>query len=747
MATIDLAEYKYSLTLDSSQYDANMDKADKLADKMKTKMSSVGGFLKGAFVGGMVAAGVAIVGTVAEGVRAASELEEQMSKFQSSTGATAQEVQEVQELAKELYKVNTDSMEDIVATSEAMVKQMGLTTDEVAKYQQAYMDYAKTTGQANTDVIGALDDIGDAWGLTAEDSVKALDMLKKSNEEYGTDIVAVQSALNQAAPAAKALGLSMEETNGYMNLFAASGLDANQAITAFTYASKQVESPEQFKQMMADISAITDPTERAQKAVELFGSKAGVAMSNVDTTQLNDFIITMDEANGSVTNASAAFDSNFNVQLELMKKQFSGLAIEVGEKFMPVINSVLQWVTANMPTIVSVISTAIDFVMGIISPLIGVVTTLFGAFTLGEAETNTAFTSIQTIISDVIEVVQGLVEAFVTLFTTVWDKWGSDIVAFAKQYFDNIMNNIKNAFEFIQSIIETVTALLSGDWEGFLEGLQNVAQKGWDLIKGIFKTTLDLISGIVDGAFQLIKTTISTILTSIVNTVKELPSKIKKQLDIAKDNVVKWGSDLIKAGKEVAEGLVKTVVDNISGLPSKMLTVGTDLVKGLWNGIQNMSKWLSDKISGFGEGVLNSLKSFFGIASPSKLFRDEIGTYLAEGIGVGFEDEIDNVNKKIQDSINTDFDINSNLVGGITDSRAMSDIERSISNNTYKNNSIFTIPVNIKMSDINVTGSVDTNMLDQMKRIANDAVKNADSTFAKEIKRSLIPMLNQALAK
>jgi len=44
-------------------------------------------------------------------------------------------------------------MEDIVATSESMVKQMGLTTEEVSKYQQAYMDYAKTTEQANTDVI------------------------------------------------------------------------------------------------------------------------------------------------------------------------------------------------------------------------------------------------------------------------------------------------------------------------------------------------------------------------------------------------------------------------------------------------------------------------------------------------------------------------------------------------------------------------------------------------------------------
>ena len=51
-------------------------------------------------------------------------------------------------------------------------------------------------------------------------------MLKKSNEDFGTELSSVQSALYQVAPAAKALGLSFEETNGMMNMFAKSGLDS-----------------------------------------------------------------------------------------------------------------------------------------------------------------------------------------------------------------------------------------------------------------------------------------------------------------------------------------------------------------------------------------------------------------------------------------------------------------------------------------------------------------------------------------
>jgi len=48
---------------------------------------------------------------------------------------------------------------------------MGLTTEEIKGSQQAFMDFAKTTNQNNADVVGAIDDIGDAWGLTLDEMV------------------------------------------------------------------------------------------------------------------------------------------------------------------------------------------------------------------------------------------------------------------------------------------------------------------------------------------------------------------------------------------------------------------------------------------------------------------------------------------------------------------------------------------------------------------------------------------------
>ena len=73
-----------------------------------------------------------------------------------------------------------------------------------------------------------------------------------------------------------------------------------------------------------------------------------------------------------------------------------------------------------------------------------------------------------------------------------------------------------------------------------------------------------------------------------------------------------------------------------------------------------MTGWILDKISGFGESVLGGIKKFFGIASPSKVFRDEVGKNLALGLGEGFVGTMDGVTDKMINSVPTQFDANIN---------------------------------------------------------------------------------------
>ena len=73
------------------------------------------------------------------------------------------------------------------------------------------------------------------------------------------------------------------------------------------------------------------------------------------------------------------------------------------------------------------------------------------------------------------------------------------------------------------------------------------------------------------------------------------------------------------------------------------------------------ASWILEKIKGFGKSVLDGLKNVFGIHSPSRLFRDEIGTNLALGIGEGFADTMTDVNEQMTNAIPTEFDTQINM--------------------------------------------------------------------------------------
>ena len=128
--------------------------------------------------------------------------------------------------------------------------------------------------------------------------------------------------------------------------------------------------------------------------------------------------------------------------------------------------------------------------------------------------------------------------------------------------------------------------------------------------------------------------------------------------------VIKLAEGLIKAIPQLVSQIPQIISAIVNGLLNglgQLADVGLTLVKGLWNGISNATGWILDKIKGFGQSVLNGIKSFFGIHSPSTLFRDEIGKNLAFGVGLGFEDGMDEVVKEMQDALPTDFDTNANM--------------------------------------------------------------------------------------
>ena len=142
----------------------------------------------------------------------------------------------------------------------------------------------------------------------------------------------------------------------------------------------------------------------------------------------------------------------------------------------------------------------------------------------------------------------------------------------------------------------------------------------------------------------------NTVKDGIVNVIKNLPSTLG---NLAKSAMYNLGNTISGLRSYISGAVLKifsTIETVFLRLPSKIKSIGSDIIKGLWNGISNMTGWILDKISGFGNSVLKGIKKFFGIKSPSRLMRDEVGTYITQGIGVGIEED-DSAEKAIGEKV------------------------------------------------------------------------------------------------
>lgn len=122
--------------------------------------------------------------------------------------------------------------------------------------------------------------------------------------------------------------------------------------------------------------------------------------------------------------------------------------------------------------------------------------------------------------------------------------------------------------------------------------------------------------------------------------IKKLPSEAEENFNSTIEKVKKFGTDLWQKGREAAENFVEKITSTIADLPHKMADSGRNLVEGLWNGITGAGDWLKSKISEFGSGIIDGFKESFGIHSPSTVMRDSVGKFLAQGISIGFTDEM-----------------------------------------------------------------------------------------------------------
>lgn len=126
----------------------------------------------------------------------------------------------------------------------------------------------------------------------------------------------------------------------------------------------------------------------------------------------------------------------------------------------------------------------------------------------------------------------------------------------------------------------------------------------------------------------------------------------EQKQDAAEEVARKFYQDELDA---MTEDFVDRIPGELSGLKDDMRTIGVNSIQGLINGIQSMSGMLSDAARQVISDALSAMRSEADIHSPSKKTENLIGKPLAQGIEVGFLDQLASIKNTMVSAIMAPF--------------------------------------------------------------------------------------------
>lgn len=200
--------------------------------------------------------------------------------------------------------------------------------------------------------------------------------------------------------------------------------------------------------------------------------------------------------------------------------------------------------------------------------------------------------AIPTLIANIPQIIQAVVSVF-TEFN--WISLGSNIITMLKNGITSMVSAVQSAgtsiFDAVKNAIANLPATLQSLGSNAITSMANG-------LKSMLGSVLSAARGI---------------LTGIVGIIKGLPGQL---WSLAKSAASKlWNAFVVK---------------DWNGL-------GTNIIQGIINGIGSMAGALWEAATNVAKSALNAIKSFFGIASPSKLMQFEIGPYIPQGLALGIE--------------------------------------------------------------------------------------------------------------
>ena len=319
------------------------------------------------------------------------------------------------------------------------------------------------------------------------------------------------------------------------------------------------------------------------------------------------------------------------------------------------INEIVPLIQQNLPVIIEAVQQAIQSIIAVLPTIVDAIAPLIPQI-------------VSMLLSMLPQIINAGIQILLSLIQGITEAL-PELIKLLPQIIKDMCNTIlDNLGAIIDAGIELLMALV----DGLVEALPELIDYIPEIIDKIVDVLVENLPKIVEAGITLI----IKLAEGIIKAIPQLVAKIPHIITSLVTGIAKYYSKLFESGKNLLIKLKDGIWDNLSTLLSKVKEIpgkikdklleglqkikdaGKDFMDGLWGGIKEKWEGLKDKVKNFGEGIVSKFKNVFGIHSPSRVMKEQVGKYLAEGIGVGFEDEMNTVAQDMANAIPTSFDTN-----------------------------------------------------------------------------------------
>nr|WP_325305645.1 hypothetical protein [uncultured Dysosmobacter sp.] len=181
----------------------------------------------------------------------------------------------------------------------------------------------------------------------------------------------------------------------------------------------------------------------------------------------------------------------------------------------------------------------------------------------------------------------------------------------------------------IPQLLGQLPQVISAIIDFIVSELPQIIQTGVELL-------VNFAQGIISAIPQLVAQ-IPQIIVAIVTTIaSNLPQILQSGVSIIQ-SLIQGILSLIGSVMGAIGEIASTIINKVMELPGQMLSIGGQIIQGLVNGIMSGVSSVVSAIGNVVSSAVNAAKNFLGIHSPSRVFRDQIGWMITQGMALGIK--------------------------------------------------------------------------------------------------------------